>query len=138
MRDLSTAKHERDLHFIAFFEKAARMARFCLEVMVIDSRTVLHFLEMDDVLFFLGLARLLGLFKLEFSEVHDADDGWSCRGSDFNQIQPKFDGLRQRYVDLHDAKLTAIGPNHADWADPDLPVNPWRTLRGILNKVCSR
>ena len=123
---------------VAFFQKTARVARFRFEVMVINSRTVLHFLEMDDVLFLFCLPRLFGLFKLELAEVHDADDRWASSCCDFDEIQPKLYRLGQCYVYFHDAKLTAVGADDADWADPDLPVYPWRTLRGILNRPCSR
>ena len=30
-----------------------------------------------------------------------------------------------------------FGADHANGADPDLPVHPWRTLRRILNRPCS-
>ena len=73
MSDLTPAKHERHLHFVAFTEKFARMSRLCHEVVLFDSRTKLHFLQMDHVLLLLGLSRHLGLFELELSVVHDAD-----------------------------------------------------------------
>ena len=138
MGDLTTAKHQGDFNFVAFFQKTARVARFRFEVMVINSRTVFHFLKMDDVLFLFCLPRLFGLFKLELAEVHDADDRWASSCCDFDEIQPKLYRLGQCYVYFHDAKLTAVGADDADWADPDLPVYPWRTLRGILNRPCSR
>lgn len=138
MGDLTTAKHQGDLDLVALFKKTPGVARLRFEVVVINSRTVLHFLEMDDVLLLFRLPRLLCLFELELAEVHDANDGRASCCCDFDEIQPKLHRLGQRYVYFHDAKLTAVGADDADWADPDLPVYPWRTLRGILNRPCSR
>lgn len=137
MCDLTTAEHQGDFDLVALFQKTPGVARFRFKIVVINSRTVLHFLEMDDVLFFLGLPRLLGLLELELAEVHDPDDWRPCSCCNFDEIQPLLDSLGQRYVYFHDAKLTAVSADDADWADPDLPVYPWRTLRGILNRPCS-
>src|SRR5215217_5986036 len=53
--DLTTAKHESDLDLVALTEKPAGMARLRLEVVFLDPRAVLHFLEMDHVWFFFAL-----------------------------------------------------------------------------------
>jgi len=45
------------------------------EVVLFDSRPVLHFLQVNDVLLLFGLARHLRLLELEF-RIHDAGHGW--------------------------------------------------------------
>src|SRR5947199_325210 len=57
--DLPAAEHHRHLDFVLLLEESARVARLRLEVVIIDARSELHFLELDDVLLFLGDASLL-------------------------------------------------------------------------------
>jgi len=138
VRDLPPTEHERDLHLVAFFKKTPRMPRLGLKVVIVDPRTVFDLLEMNHVLLLFCYSRLLGLFKFEFPEVHDADNGWPSCSRHFDQVQPLLHCLGQCHVDFHDAELTSVGGDHANGADPDLPVHPWRTLGRILNRPNSR
>src|SRR3954469_11898762 len=63
--DLPPAEHHRHLHLVPVSEKFPRVAGLEVEVVVVDAGTVLHFLELDDVLLLLGRAGRLGLFELE-------------------------------------------------------------------------
>ena len=71
--------------------------------------TVLHFLELDDVLLLLGRPRRLGLLELELPVVHDLDHGGPRRRRDFHQIQPAFLRRRERFVDWQNPELLAVG-----------------------------
>lgn len=114
------------------------MAGLRLEIVIVDPRAVLHFFEMNHVLLLLRDSGLLRLFELEFPEVHNADNGRPRGSRHFDEIQPQLDSLGQSYIDFHDTELTSVGADHANGADPDLPVHPWRSLRRILNRPYSR
>jgi hypothetical protein len=101
--DLSPAKHQRHFHLVAFTEEPARMPSLGVEVVVLDPRAELHFLEFDDVLLLFRDACLLGLFKLELAVVHDPDDGGTRGRCDFNQIESGFFGQCHRSIDFHDS-----------------------------------
>ena len=53
VRDLTAAEHHRHLHLVAFFQESPRVPGLRVEVVIVDARTVLHFLEVNDVLLLL-------------------------------------------------------------------------------------
>ena len=81
--------------------------------------SVLHFLELDDVLLLLREPRLLGHLELVLPVVHDADHGRTSGRGDFDEIQPCFLRHAQRRVHLENPELRAVGADHADRADAD-------------------
>jgi hypothetical protein len=91
---------------------------------------------MDHVLLLLGLASHLGLFELELSVVHDADDGRSRRWRYFDQIQALLLCGCQRGIQIQNSHLTPICRNNAEWADADLTIDA-DALRVVLNNLCS-
>src|SRR5690606_15747099 len=110
--DLPPAEHQRHLDLVFFLEEAARVARFRLEVVILDPRTILHLLEMDHVLLLLRQAGLLGLLELELSEVHDPDDRRTRRWRDLDQVQTSLFRQREGLVHLHDAELAPVMTNY--------------------------
>ena len=91
-------------------QELPRVAGLELEVVVVDAGTVLHFLELDDVLLLLGRPRRLGLFELELPVVHDLDHGRARRRRHFHEVQPAFLRRGQRLFDGQDAQLLAVAP----------------------------
>jgi hypothetical protein len=99
---------------------------------VIDSRTVLHLFQQDDVLFLLRESSLLGLLELEFPIVHDANDGRASHRGHFDEIQSLFLSSGERDIHVENAELRAIWSDHAYGTDPDLPVDA-DSLGTVLN-----
>src|SRR5689334_16525160 len=64
MRDLPTAEHHRHLDLVLLLEEAPSVARLRVEVVVVDAGAELHFLQLDDVLLFLGDSSLLRHLEL--------------------------------------------------------------------------
>ena len=112
------------------------MARLRLEVVILDSRTVLDLLEVDHVLLLLGLASHLGLLELEFPIVHDSDDGRPRHRRDFNEIEALLLCGCQRRVQIQNSQLTPVGRNDAQRTDTNLAIDA-DALRVVLNKPCS-
>ena len=103
-----------------------------LKIVIIDAGTVLHFLELDDVLLLFRDPRLLRHFELVLPVVHDADDRGTGSGGDFDEIQPGFFRHPECRVHLENSELRTIGADHADRADADHAIDP-HALGGVLN-----
>src|SRR5688500_4559106 len=123
MRDLPPAEHQRDLHLVFLLEESPGVTRLRVEVVVVDARPVLHFLELNDMLLFLRDPRLLGLLELELSEVHDPDHRRPRRGGNLHQVESVFFGQRHGLVDFHDSELCTVVTDHAYGTDADLFVD---------------
>lgn len=124
MRDLSPPEHQGHLHLVSLFEEAPRMADLRLEVVLVDARAELDFLELDDVLLLARLAGHLGLLELELAEVHDADHRRTSQRSDLDQIQPGGVSGREGDLQLHDAELFTVCRDHSQRTDANLPIHP--------------
>src|SRR6266550_5631869 len=88
VRDLPPAKHQRHLHLVPIRQKFAGVSRLRGEIVLFNSRTKLHFLEMDHMLLLLCLPRHLRLLELELSVVHYANYRGTSERCDFDEIQP--------------------------------------------------
>src|SRR3954451_13235954 len=123
MRHLTAAEHHGHFDLVAIAQKFARVPGLEVEVVIVDARPVLHFLELDDVLLLLGGPRRLGFLELVLPVVHDFDDGRPGSGGYLHEIQPAFLGGREGLFDRQDPELLTGGGNHAHRADPDHAVH---------------
>ena len=123
MRDLTPAEHEGDLDLVLFLQEPSRVPRLRVEVVSVDPRAVLHFLELDDVLLLLRDPRPFGLFELELPEVHDPDHWWTRRRGYFHEVESMFLGQCHGLFCFHDSELRPIMADHAYWADADLSID---------------
>jgi hypothetical protein len=121
--DLPAAEHHRHLHLVAVTQELARVACLEVEIVVVDSGTVLHFLELDDVLLLLGGAGRLGFLELELPVVHDLDDGRARSGRHFHEIETAFLRRGERLFDREHSELLAVSGDDADRADPDHAID---------------
>src|SRR4051812_2601684 len=133
MRDLATTEHHGHLDLVLLFQEPPGVARLGLEIVIVDARTELHFLELDHVLLLLRDACLLGHLELVLAVVHDADDGRPRGRGDFDKIEPCFFGHSHRDIDFEDAELRSVRADDANWADANLPIDP-HPLGGVLNR----
>ena len=123
MRHLPAAVHHRHLHFVAIGQELAGVTRLEVEVVIVDARTILHFLQVNHVLLFLGGARSLGLLELELPVVHDLDDRRPGERRDFHEIQAPFMRSGQGFIDRQYAQLVAVVRDHAHRTDANLPID---------------
>ena len=130
--DLSAPEHQRHLHFVSFLQELARVSGLGHEVVLFDSRPILHFLQVNHVLLLLRLASHLRLLELEFPVVHDAGHGRPRHRCDFYQIQSLLDRGCQSSFDIHDSELRPIGGYDSDRTDAYLFVDAY-ALGGVLN-----
>jgi len=65
--------------------------------MIVDPRPVFHFLEVDDVLLFLGRPRRLRLLELELPVVHDLRDRGSRERRHLDQVEASLLRRGQRF-----------------------------------------
>src|SRR5882724_7570992 len=100
--DLPAAVHHGHFHLVAVAEELPRVAGLEVEIVVVDPRPVLHFLELDDVLLLLGRPGRLGFLELELPVVHDLDHGRARHRRYFHEIQPTVLGRRHCFVHRHD------------------------------------
>jgi hypothetical protein len=120
----ATAEFESDLHLHVLAEKLHGMADLDPEVMRINLRTKLDFLDLGGVLVLLGFLVALGLFVAVFAEIdHPANRRNGC-GSDLDQVNAVAAGQVQRFTQTHDAELLAVETDYPDFAGTDFPINP--------------
>ena len=81
VRHFAAAKFQRDLHLHVFAQKIDGVHQLDAEVVRVNARAQLHFLDDGGVLMLLGFLFLLGHFVTEFAEIHEAADGrhWRWR-----------------------------------------------------------
>src|SRR5919112_599347 len=136
MRHLPAAEHHGHLDLVAVAQKLAGMPGLEIEVVIVDTRTVLYFLQLNDVLLLLCRPRRLGLLELEFPVVHDLDYRGPSGGSHLHEIQSAFHRRCQSFLDRQNTELLTRCRDHPDWADPDhaIDANPLFTIvRGQLH-----
>jgi hypothetical protein len=122
VRHLPAAEHHRHFDLIPIAQELARVPGLEVEIMVVDSGAVLHFLELNDVLLFLGRAGGLGFLELELPVVHDLDHGWAGVGGDLYEIKLRVVCQPLGLVGGEDAQLL-VPADDADLGDTDLLVD---------------
>src|SRR4029077_8693334 len=120
--DLPSPVHERALHLVALRQELARMAGLELEIVLFDARAILHFLQLDHVLFLLRRACRLGFLELELAVVHDLDHGGARRRRHFHQVQTALSRYGQCLFDGQYTQLAAVIVDDSHGADADHPV----------------
>ena len=87
MGHFTAAEGEKNFYFITLLQKSNRVAGFCLEIIVIDIRMHLDFLDLLLDLLAFRFPLTLALLILELAKVHDAADRRINLAGDFHQVQ---------------------------------------------------
>src|SRR2546422_7524809 len=82
-------------------QELPRVAGLEGEVVIVDPRPVFHFLEVDDVLLFLGRPRRLRLLELELPVVHDLRDRGSRERRHLDQVERSEEHTSELQSRLH-------------------------------------
>ena len=94
-----------------------------LEVVLVDLRPELDFLDLDVALVLPRLRLPLRLLVEELPEVHDPADRRGGRGRDLDQVEPLLLGDHERLRRRHDAELGAVVVDDADFLGADAVVD---------------
>ena len=124
VRHFPAAEFEHDLHLHVLAQKIDRVLDFDAEVVRVNARTQLDFLDDGGVLVLFGFLFLLGLFVAEFAEVHEPADRRHGGGGDFHEIHAVLARQGQRLVEGNDAELFAIHSDDPDFAGADFAIDP--------------
>lgn len=108
------------------------MSGFHREIVSVNPRAELNFLNDRGVLIFLGLLVLFCLFVTELSKVHDPTNWRGRRGGNFHQIQACLAGEAQGVIQRHHPELFALGANDPDFTRTDFSVDPNERAGGMM------
>src|SRR6218665_125700 len=122
VRDLTTAKAQRDLALVAVGQKTADVAHLDVVVAIVRARTELDFLDLDDRLLGLGFGGPFLFLVLELAIVHQATHRRIRRGSDFHQIHIQLAGHAQGFDQAHNAQRFVVRPGQAYLRGRDFTV----------------
>ena len=122
VRHLAPAEEHRRLDLVAFLEEPLDVLLLELVIVLVHLRPELDFLDLDDLLVLLRLARALGLLVLILPVVHDPADRRHGGRGDLHEVQTLGTRDGQRLGGWHDAQLLAGFVDHPDLTDPDALV----------------
>ena len=132
VRHFAAAKFQRDLHLHVLAQKIDRVRQLDAQVVRVNARAQLDFLDDGGVLVLLGFLFLLGHFVAEFAEIHQPADRRHGGRGDFDQIHAMLARQIDRVGERQDAELVAVHSDDADFAGADFAVDPdERSRRGI-------
>ena len=114
------AQFHSHLHVVA--KEADRMSQLDAEIVRVDDRAELDFLHLS-LLTALGFLLFLGLLVTKLSIIHDAADGWDCRGCDLDKIQSFGIGQFQCVAQWHNPELLLLVIDDTDFASANLSVS---------------
>lgn len=124
MRHFPPAELQGDFHLHFFAEEIHRVLYFHTQVVRINLRTELNFLNACGVLMFSGFFVTLGLLIPELAVVNQATDRRSCVGCNLDEVNPVRPGHAQCLPQAQNSELLAIDTDDPNFAGTDLPVNP--------------
>src|SRR5687768_5810386 len=113
VRHLAAAKPDCSFHFVAVLQPLARVFHAVVVVVIVRSRSKLHFLDSDRDLLLLRLVCLLLGFVLVLSKIDDPANRRIGVRSNFDQIQTFVTGSTNGIAHIHDAQLFSFLANHA-------------------------
>src|SRR6267143_513172 len=126
VRHFTTAKPDRSLHLVATDQPLTGMLHTVIVVVIVGSRTELHFLYRNNDLFLLGLVRLLLGFVLELAKVDYSANRRLGARSNLDKVKPLFTRRANRFASVHHPELFAIITDHAHRGH----ANPFVYTRG--------
>ena len=134
VRDFTRSKLASDFDLVPLSEELNRVLQEKRYIMLRDARTDLYTLYLG--LFFLGLPRLLARQVLVLAVIQDLTDGWLGTGRDHHEVKALLLRMGQSLPALQNAKLFAVGVDHAHVAKSQNAFVHWgaRIWAGVSPK----
>jgi len=124
MLHFPAAEFQRDLDLHVVAKEIDRVMDLHAEVVGIDARAELDFLDRAGVLMLLGFLVLLRLFVTELAVIDEPADGRRGGGGDLDEIHAVGAGEVQRFAEREDADLFVVDPDDPHFAGTDFPIDP--------------
>ena len=124
VRHFASAEAKAHFHLHVLAEEIDGMPELHAEIMRINIRAELDFLNLVRVLVFLAFLILFGLLVTELAEVNEPANRWRSSGGDLNQIHASLARESERLVEGHYPELFRFIPNKPNFAGPNLIVYP--------------
>src|SRR5688572_22821337 len=109
----ASAKPDRGFHFVAILKPLTRVLHAILVIVIVSSRSKLHFLNRYRYLLLLRFVCLLLRFVLILSKIDDPANRRIGVRSDLYQVQPFFPGGTHGIAHVHHTQLFSFFANHA-------------------------
>jgi hypothetical protein len=120
----AATEFEGDFDFHVFAQEINGMHELDAQVMGINARAELDFLDGGGVLVFARFFFLLGQFVAELADLHQAAHGRVGRGRNFHEVNAMLAGDHEGIVQEEDAEIFVVSINDADFAGADFAVDP--------------
>ena len=105
------------------------MLQFHREVVRVNIRTELHFLDLVGMLMFARFLFLLGLFVAILAKIHQTTDGRRGVGRDFHQVHPLVSRQSDGFAQGQNPQLLLVRVDDAHLAGADFPVDTRKRRR---------
>src|ERR1035437_7078799 len=134
VRDLASAKHDRDLDLASVEEKTFGHLRLDFVVVDVDLGTQLDLAQLPVALLLPRLFVFFRLLVLEPTVVADPADRRDRRRGDLDEVEPLGPGHVEGFLGRYDAQLLACVVDDTDLADSDLLVDAKRSCYDLLSR----
>lgn len=123
MGHFASAEPNGNLDLVAGLQKFNRMIQFCVKIIGIDVQRQAHLFDVDDLLILFRFLITLGLFKTEFTIVHNAANRRFRLGSNFDKVKIFFHGDALGLLAGNNPQLAAVSVDHPDLFVPNLLID---------------
>ena len=123
MGHFAATEAQGDFHLVAFGEERCGVLHFNAEIVVVDHRAELDFLQLDHFLLFAGFVGFLLKLVLVFAVVEDFADRRFGVGRDFDEVKPRFFGQGHAFAHGHHAAHFTVGVDDANLTGNDGAVD---------------
>src|SRR5450756_1466593 len=138
VRHFPAAEYKRDLHLHVFAKKINGVLELDAQIMRVDARAELHFLDGRSVLVLFGFLFALGELIAELAKVHQLAHRRDGVGRNFNQVHAVLTGQVQRLGQLDDSQLFLIRADDPDLTGANLAIDPDERRGGIITTRSER
>ena len=133
IRDLASAKHDRDFDFSTVHQQAFGHAGFGFIVVRLDLGTKFDFLQLPIFLLLTRIFVFLLLLVLQPSVITDLTNRWLSGRRNLDEVETRGSGARERVLGLQNPELLAVLVDDANLADADLVVDTKRSCYGNVS-----
>src|SRR5690554_389710 len=115
---------DSDFSFVTSLQKATQVAQFYLIIALISSRTEFNFLDLDLLLVFLLLFRVLSFLVEELTIIHQTTNWWLRIWANFHQINTSSFRCLKSFLNTYDTNLFSFDANQSYLFDANFFIYP--------------